>query len=903
MNARARKIAVSVPGLLVLLFVGSSARVAPAQTEDTALRQELMSFLEGGRQSSALSPGHALSALRSYPLTATTAYLLLENDPALLKKYYPDISRSVMQLFAEGNVTSGGLVRAMPGAPAAAGAPLSPGLNALADLELYSLHLIASRTGAYEDALEFLAWSNSLSDLIIQNFYDPRRQCFYPVADDGKFVTTYGPGQLLPLVLDRTLGPDERGKIASVYLDRSTTARVIKLKGPGAPDPWDDSSMRFTMLGLLGQALAADGETFTALRASAEGSASGAAAKQAPWIDYWRDSRLVPGRLFPGWKTASSLVNLTLLFERENLVPPKEIAGLRSGVDSLVTVLSGGKMTLESYRNATGVVNNLLAWISRFTELFDSSKERWRVLDEVRWVRLSPRTKRLITETLSTSRLDLVCAKADLSARFERDCGVIFRLEVPERPILPGHPIDFTASLRTVRDTLVASQFYVQVGENRWKMMENDQVVTLTPGGAPLRYEGKVSLPPATEPGIITLPCTIDFLSAGRRLEIHRVASVALTKEYDVSLDMPEGRRIVDKPVPVQISLTYKTDHDIRGTVEGAFLREFVTQPPLPARFLMSKDSEHTDLTLTVTPKGLVSPGRYPFSLTVSLDGAPVALLEESLVRPFRWLSIGPFAKADQAMRDALTFQADILKTYAAADGRALRWKEAPAGAIDAEGSLWPQRLYGKLPASCMLLYTAVDAPARMKLSWKLATKNRSLLWINSEPLVPGPGERPDETGGSVELRKGPNSFLIAVSWDESPDRVLFELSDEAGLPPTGMSNELGAIVEGYDRLTAPENVKKAEKSAADQITNIVIKYASASAAEVSIIGSFNNWEPGATLMKREANGGWTATLQLRPGRYSYKLLVDRKQRIVDPSNPVTEPDGFGGRNSVLEVR
>jgi hypothetical protein len=254
-------------------------------------------------------------------------------------------------------------------------------------------------------------------------------------------------------------------------------------------------------------------------------------------------------------------------------------------------------------------------------------------------------------------------------------------------------------------------------------------------------------------------------------------------------------------------------------------------------------------------------------------------------------------------MRGAVAFQADLLKTYTTADGRTLRWKETPAGAIDAEGSLWPQRLYGKLPAGCVLLYTAVDAPARMKLTWRLATKNASLLWINSEPLVPGSGERPDETGGSVELRKGPNSFLIALSWDDSPDRVLFELSDEAGLPPTGMSNELDAIVEGYDRLTAPENEKKADKPAADQIRIVRIAYASASAAEVSIIGSFNNWEPGATLMKKEANGGWTANVQLRPGRYVYKLLVNRKQRIVDPSNPVTEPDGFGGKNSVLEVR
>jgi len=57
------------------------------------------------------------------------------------------------------------------------------------------------------------------------------------------------------------------------------------------------------------------------------------------------------------------------------------------------------------------------------------------------------------------------------------------------------------------------------------------------------------------------------------------------------------------------------------------------------------------------------------------------------------------------------------------------------------------------------------------------------------------------------------------------------------------------------------------------------------------------------TTMKKEKKGAWTVTLHLRAGKYPYKFLVNRKQKIADPANAATEPDGFGGSNSILEVK
>lgn len=46
-------------------------------------------------------------------------------------------------------------------------------------------------------------------------------------------------------------------------------------------------------------------------------------------------------------------------------------------------------------------------------------------------------------------------------------------------------------------------------------------------------------------------------------------------------------------------------------------------------------------------------------------------------------------------------------------------------------------------------------------------------------------------------------------------------------------------------------------------------------AREITLVGSFNDWDPGALRMTKSADGQWSADLQLPPGRYEYKFVVD----------------------------
>ncbi len=69
----------------------------------------------------------------------------------------------------------------------------------------------------------------------------------------------------------------------------------------------------------------------------------------------------------------------------------------------------------------------------------------------------------------------------------------------------------------------------------------------------------------------------------------------------------------------------------------------------------------------------------------------------------------------------------------------------------------------------------------------------------------------------------------------------------------------------------------------------------------VTLAGSFNDWDPQHTLMNRNADGLWKATIRLSPGRYEYRFVVDG-QWMSDPNAHESIPNQFGGTNSILTV-
>jgi 1,4-alpha-glucan branching enzyme len=81
----------------------------------------------------------------------------------------------------------------------------------------------------------------------------------------------------------------------------------------------------------------------------------------------------------------------------------------------------------------------------------------------------------------------------------------------------------------------------------------------------------------------------------------------------------------------------------------------------------------------------------------------------------------------------------------------------------------------------------------------------------------------------------------------------------------------------------------------------VLFEHHDASARQVCIAGSFNEWRPDGLDMINLGGGKWAKELLLPPGTYEYRFVVDGNW-ICDPSARNTVPNPFGEPNSVRHV-
>jgi 1,4-alpha-glucan branching enzyme len=73
-------------------------------------------------------------------------------------------------------------------------------------------------------------------------------------------------------------------------------------------------------------------------------------------------------------------------------------------------------------------------------------------------------------------------------------------------------------------------------------------------------------------------------------------------------------------------------------------------------------------------------------------------------------------------------------------------------------------------------------------------------------------------------------------------------------------------------------------------------------AAEVCVVGDFNDWSPTAHPMTRE-DGEFVARIALEPGRtYRFRYLLDGRHWANDWAADDYVPNEFGGDDSVVDL-
>lgn len=108
----------------------------------------------------------------------------------------------------------------------------------------------------------------------------------------------------------------------------------------------------------------------------------------------------------------------------------------------------------------------------------------------------------------------------------------------------------------------------------------------------------------------------------------------------------------------------------------------------------------------------------------------------------------------------------------------------------------------------------------------------------------------------------------------------------------------------GISRTVTAGDRTAAVAAAAVPDTVFLVRFvlAAPTAQRVSLVGDFNGWSRGATLLEPSGDAGvWTAAVPLRAGRHEYAFVVDGEHWVADPS-ALRMRDEFGTESSVIRV-
>lgn len=136
------------------------------------------------------------------------------------------------------------------------------------------------------------------------------------------------------------------------------------------------------------------------------------------------------------------------------------------------------------------------------------------------------------------------------------------------------------------------------------------------------------------------------------------------------------------------------------------------------------------------------------------------------------------------------------------------------------------------------------------------------------------------------------------VLGDRAVEGALAELRREARPARWRRRGVLGTAAAAVLALAALGAVRLTRSPTAEN--GVTFALAAPAAAQVALIGDFNDWSPEASPLRRDDHQ-WSVTLKLKPGRYRYSFVVDGSSWQADPGTPPAEDD-FGTPTSVITV-
>lgn len=146
------------------------------------------------------------------------------------------------------------------------------------------------------------------------------------------------------------------------------------------------------------------------------------------------------------------------------------------------------------------------------------------------------------------------------------------------------------------------------------------------------------------------------------------------------------------------------------------------------------------------------------------------------------------------------------------------------------------------------------------------------------------------------ELRKKLSDFTDQFSWE-----FKFVINGKYWAEPYRETSNTVPATDPFGNRLHVYNLRVYTARASEDGNTIFRLKGFENAQNVILTGSFNRWDEDLFKMHK-TNDGWVIALQIKPGEYEYKFIVDGNW-IEDPENPSKVKNEYDGYNSVINVK
>jgi len=914
--------AIAAAALAAAPLVAQAAPAANGQTASArcadpavaaAVVGELTALFRSQESDGALSFSPANRFYADSPVLATMALdaARWRNDPAFLSQSASAIGRYYNHLFSTADRDGDLLIESSARAVHEAYVDVeAPGYNAMLALDLMRLARAYVELRRPARALYWYEGARTVAERVVATCFEPGSGYFFPVrVQERTTVYAYDALAASPLLFPGKVGENHAANLIHGYLlkdePRYPESPAFYVARP-APAPDEDPAARVRASALLRSLILA-----RVLEVS--GFADEAAAARARAVaDVERfagpgggtvPARYLTCRLREGASPdlhagADALVILHALVLAKRPLPDPEILRLETAVATLAPVVGAGSRAPGADPGSLArAVRDLFRAISLVRErLGDNTLFNAQDAYELSGVDGRAALSRLLDDAA------LVARRAETEAfRLARTGG---GLEVTatllnERAVV-GEPVEIrwtlSARLRPVRVDGAEAVINQEVDT----LLAPGRPVTVVPGGEPVVFISRVKLRAEGTGLLVPLDAALVVSEAGgARTRANCFRSVYVERPVDVFVEFPRGRLLEGSTVPIDVRLVkrVRAQRTVRwGWYSGAGLRlregaNFETS--------MAAGEDTVLVRVHAVVPASCRPGAFPFKMKFTAATSDLGTVTSSLFHPYRWLFIGSFPATDTPLRTAYAPErnVDLLRSYSGIGGRVV-WRDMPERAQLSGGAV---SLRPVMQASGVgYLYTVVGVDYAIEAPVLLAANAPAEARINGELVVSAAPSEREPSYGRARLKEGLNEVMIKFAGDAQTE-IFFDLGDDHSLAPDEFANDLAQLIDGYREFRARSD-KEAFEAGEEAQQLVTLRYVDDTARSVSVIGSFNGWSPDQSRLRKVGQDVWEITISLAPGKYAYRFLIDSRRQVLDPSGAITEPDGYGGRNSVVIV-